>query len=182
MPGTTANAERVTNDAVKEISAIDVQGPTRPEFLRLRAATEAAQGHMDAAEKDFKEALQIEPRNPILLLNYANLLWKTDRKEEARKTYSEALAIDPSNASALGSLGFVSREMGDNEAARRYFLELEEEASRRLCPLLGARRFVQLDSPIQASSRKLSASLFESAEQSTDCFRRNECGARSPQF
>lgn len=125
--GDDSNAERVTNDAVKEISGIDVQGPTRPEFLRLRAATEAAQGHMDAAEKDFKEAIQIEPRNPILLLNYANLLWKTDRKEEARKTYSEALAIDPSSASALGALGFVSREMGDNEAARRYFLELEKK-------------------------------------------------------
>ena len=63
----------------------------------------------------------------MLLLNYANLLWKTDRKEEARKTYSEALAIDPSNASALGSLGFVSREMGDNEAARHYFLEFQKK-------------------------------------------------------
>jgi tetratricopeptide (TPR) repeat protein len=50
-----------------------------------------------------------------LLLNYANLLWKTDRKEEARKTYREALAIDSSNAGALGSLGFLSREMGDSE-------------------------------------------------------------------
>ncbi|MGA8342687.1 MAG: tetratricopeptide repeat protein [Candidatus Sulfotelmatobacter sp.] len=125
--GDDANAERVTNDAVKAISAIDVQGPTRPEFLRLRAATEVAQGNVDFAEKDFKEALQIEPRNAVLLLNYANLLWKTDRKEEARKTYREALAIDPSSASALGALGFVSREMGDNEAARGYFLELEKK-------------------------------------------------------
>ena len=42
--GDDSNADRVTNDAAKEISAIDVQGPTRPEFLRLRAATEVAQG------------------------------------------------------------------------------------------------------------------------------------------
>jgi len=123
----TANAERVTNDAVKAISAIDVPGPARPEFLRLRAATEVAQGNVDSAEKDLKEAIQLEPRSAALLLNYANLLWKTDRKEEARKTYQEALAIDSSNASALGSLGFVSREMGDNAAARAYFLELEKK-------------------------------------------------------
>jgi tetratricopeptide (TPR) repeat protein len=123
----TANAERVTNDAVKAISAIDVPGPARPEFLRLRAATEVAQSNADSAEKDLKEAIQLEPRSAALLLNYANLLWKTDRKEEARKTYQEALAIDSSNASALGSLGFVSREMGDNAAARAYFLELEKK-------------------------------------------------------
>jgi tetratricopeptide (TPR) repeat protein len=122
-----ANAERVTNDAVKAISAIDVPGPARPEFLRLRAATEVAQGNVDSAEKDLKEAIQLEPRSAALLLNYANLLWKTDRKEESRKTYQEALAIDSSNASALGSLGFVSREMGDNAAARAYFLELEKK-------------------------------------------------------
>jgi tetratricopeptide (TPR) repeat protein len=124
--GDTANAERVTSDAVKAISAIDVPGPARPEFLRLRAATEVAEGHVDSAEKDLKEALQLEPRNAVLLLNYANLLWKTDRKEEARKTYGEALAIDSSNASALGALGFVSREMGDTAAARAYFLEFEK--------------------------------------------------------
>lgn len=125
--GDDANAARVNNDAVKEISAIDVTGPMRPEFLRLRASTEVAQDNVTAAEKDLKEALQIEPRNVILLLNYANLLWKTDRDEEARKTYQEAVAIDPSSAVALGALGYVSREMGDNEGARNYFLELEKK-------------------------------------------------------
>ena len=125
--GDDANAERVTKDAVQEISGIDVPGAARPEFLRLRAATEVAQGKVDAAEKDLKQAIQLEPRNAVLLLNYANLLWKTDRQAEARKTYQEALAIDPSSASALGSLGFVSREMGDDAAARNYFLELEKK-------------------------------------------------------
>ena len=134
--GDDANAERVTNDAVKEISAINVTGSTRPEFLRLRAATAVAQGNVDSAEKDLKEALQLEPRNIALLLNYAHLLWKTNRQDEARKTYSEALAIDPSNASALGSLGFVSREMGDNAAARNYFLELEKKHSDDYVPYL----------------------------------------------
>jgi tetratricopeptide (TPR) repeat protein len=125
--GDTANADRVTKDAVTAISAIDVAGPTRPEFLRLRAATEVAGGNVDSAEKDLTEALQLEPRNGVLLLNYANLLWKTDRKEQARKTYREALAIDSSNAGALGSLGFLSREMGDSEAARRYFIEFAKK-------------------------------------------------------
>jgi tetratricopeptide (TPR) repeat protein len=134
--GDTTNAERVTNDAAKAISSLDVAGPARPEFLRLRAATEVGGGNVDSAEKDLKEALQLEPRNAVLLLNYANLLWKTERKEEARKTYREALAIDSSNASALGSLGFVSREMGDTAAARGYFLELAKKHPGDYAPYL----------------------------------------------
>ena len=125
--GDTTNAERVTKDATDAIHTLDVTGPARPEFLRLRAATEVAGGDVDSAETDLKEALRLEPRNGILLLNYANLLWKTDRKDEARKTYLQALAIDSSNGGALGSLGFLSREMGDTAAARGYFLEFAKK-------------------------------------------------------
>ncbi len=88
---------------------------------------ELSGGNVDSAEKDLQEALRLEPRNSVLLLTYANLLWRTERKEEARKTYREALAIDSSNAGALGSLGFLSREMGDSAAARGYFLEFAKK-------------------------------------------------------
>jgi tetratricopeptide (TPR) repeat protein len=134
--GDTANADRVTNDAKNAISAIDLTGATRPEFLRLRAATEMAGGNFDSAEKDLGEALQLTPRNGVLLLNYAHLLWKTDRREDALKTYREALAIDASNASALGSLGFLSREMGDSEGARKYFLEFAKKHPGEYVPYL----------------------------------------------
>jgi len=134
--GDAANAERVSTDAANAIRAIDITGPARPDFLRVRAATEVAAGNVDSAEKDLKEALQLEPRNAVLLLNYANLLWKTDRNEEARKTYLEVLAIDSSNAAALGALGFLSREMGDSEAAGGYFLELAKQHPDDYAPYL----------------------------------------------
>ncbi len=132
----TTNAERVTKDAAQAIHTLDLTGPARPEFLRLRAATEAAGGDVDSAETDLQDAINLQPRNGVLLLNYANLLWKTDRKEEARKTYLQALALDSSNAGALGSLGFLSREMGDTEAARGYFLELAKKHSDDYVPYL----------------------------------------------
>ena len=125
--GDAANAERVTKDAAAAISSLDVPGTARPEFLRLRALTEISGGNVDSAEKDLKEALQLEPRNSVLLLTYANLLWKTQRQQEARTIYREALAIDSSNAGALGSLGFLSRETGDSAAARGYFLEFAKK-------------------------------------------------------
>ena len=134
--GDAANAERVVKDAANAISTVDVAGPERPEFLRVRAATEVAAGNLDAAEKDLQEAIRLEPRNPVLLLNYANLLWQLERKEEARKAYREVLAIDPSNAGALGSLGFLSRELGDSEAARTYFLEAAKKHPDDYAPYL----------------------------------------------
>jgi tetratricopeptide (TPR) repeat protein len=134
--GDEPNAERVTKDATAAISAIDLTGQERPEFLRLRAATELAGGNADSAEKDLQEALKIEPRNTILLLNYANLLAKTNRKEDAQKTYQQALAIDPSNPAALGSLGYLSREMGDFEASRGYFQEFAKKHSDNYVPYL----------------------------------------------
>jgi tetratricopeptide (TPR) repeat protein len=125
--GDNANAERVAKDAAAAISNLDISGAERPEFLRLRAAVELSEGNSDLAEKDLQQAMQIEPRNVILQLNYANLLRKIGRKEDARKTYQQALAIDSSNAAALGALGFLSREMGDDNAARGYFLELAKK-------------------------------------------------------
>ena len=121
--GDEASAERVTKDAATRISAIDLGGSERPEFLRVRAVIELAEGKADAAEKDLQQALQLEPRNIVLLLNYADLLRKTGRKEEARKTYQEALAINSSSVAALGALGFLAREMGDFDGARGYFLD-----------------------------------------------------------
>jgi tetratricopeptide (TPR) repeat protein len=125
--GDNANADRVTKDAAAQINAINLEGSARPEFLRLRAVIELDGGNADAAEKDLQQALQLEPKNVILLLNYANLLRKTNRKQEAQKTYQQALSLDSSNAAALGALGFLSREAGDYQAARGYFLELEKK-------------------------------------------------------
>lgn len=134
--GDTANADRVSKEAANAINVLDVGGLERPEFLRLRAATEVAEDNVESAGKDLQEALRLEPRNVILLLAYANLLWKTERKEQALKTYGEALAIDPSNADALGSLGFVSRELGNSDAARGYFLDFEKKHPDNYAPFL----------------------------------------------
>ncbi len=134
--GDTANADRVAKDAANAIHAIDPAGSARPEFLRLRAATELAGDDAEAAERDLKEALKLEPQNGVLMLNYAHLLWKTDRKEQAQKIYRDVLAIDPSNAGALGSLGFLSRETGNSEAARGYFLEFAKRHPDDYVPFL----------------------------------------------
>lgn len=97
-----------------------------PEFLRLRALVEADSNDPAAAERDLKAGLAIDPNNVNILLNYANLLWRTDRKQEAFKTYTAALNLDPTSHSALTALGYLSREIADAATAEKYFLKLAE--------------------------------------------------------
>jgi tetratricopeptide (TPR) repeat protein len=125
--GDDANQLRVLEDAREAIGHIDPSVSERPEFLRLRAAVELGSGDSRSAESDLQEALHLAPHNVVLLLNYASLLRKIDRKDEAQKTYQQALAIDASSAAALGALGFLARESGDADAAGRYFAEFAKK-------------------------------------------------------
>ena len=134
--GDNANEKRVTKDAAAAIGRIDPAGLDRPEFLRLRAAVQMDGGNVTSAEKDLQAALQLEPRNTMLLLNYANLLRRVKRYDDARKTYQQALSIDPSSAAALGALGFLARETGDDVAARGYFEEFAKKHPDEYVPYL----------------------------------------------
>lgn len=134
--GDTAEAEQLVRAAQNEISSLDIQGANRPEFLRLRAAVEAASGDPGSAERDLKAALNIEPKNVVLLLNYANLQWKTGRRDEALHVYRDVLAIAPNNPAALGSLGFMMREAGDSKTAREYFQRMAKLDPKNFVPHL----------------------------------------------
>ncbi|MGZ3397058.1 MAG: tetratricopeptide repeat protein, partial [Isosphaeraceae bacterium] len=120
-----ASAEQV-GLAAAQIKNIDVSDADRPEFLRLRAAVESASNDQPAAEKDLKEALSLDPSNVALILNYANLLWKMERRDESLRMFHQALEQAPGNHAALTSLGFLSRETDSPKDAEGYFLSLAE--------------------------------------------------------
>jgi len=124
--GDSASAEREASVARNLLQPLNVQDATRPEFLRLRAATEMAFNDSASAERDLKEALSLAPSSTNIILNYANLLWKTNRKPEAIKVYTHALELDSGNAAALSSLGYLSRETGDHASAEKYFEQLHQ--------------------------------------------------------
>jgi tetratricopeptide (TPR) repeat protein len=103
------------------LGRLQVEGPDRVEYLRLRAAFRALGGDPAGAEADLKQAMQLDPSNDNVLLQYANLLWKTNRKQEAQRMYAGLLQRDPKNRFALEALGYLSRDLGDNKAAENYF-------------------------------------------------------------
>ncbi len=64
-----------------------------------------------------KQALQLDPENDNVTLQYGSLLWKAGRKAEARQMYTSLLKRDDKNRYALEALGYLSRDEGDNKAA-----------------------------------------------------------------
>lgn len=119
-----ADADRELAAARSAIDTIQQDPATRPEYLRLRALIESDGGNYGGAENDFKEALSIDPKNVIIMLNYANLLWKTNRSQDATQLYQHALTLEPNNNAALTAMGYLSRETGNAPAAEEYFTKL----------------------------------------------------------
>jgi tetratricopeptide (TPR) repeat protein len=124
--GDTAGATQQATAARNLVQQINIQDANRPEFLRLRAAVEMAFNDSQSAERDLKEALSLAPTNTNIILNYANLLWKTDRRQDAVDMYNRALKVEPNNAAAISSLGYLAREMGNPKASEQYFTKLAQ--------------------------------------------------------
>jgi tetratricopeptide (TPR) repeat protein len=122
----TAGANREATTARNLIQPINIRDANRPEFLRLRAAVEMAFNDPQSAERDLKEALALAPSNTNIILNYGNLLWRTDRRPDAVDMYNRALKLEPTNAAAISALGYLSREMGNAKAAEQYFTRLAQ--------------------------------------------------------
>jgi len=122
--GDDANARQQVDLAAKQIAQLDMQGPSRAEFLRLRASIKAASDDFSGAENDLKEAMSVDPDNLNVVIQYAAMLWRMKRPADARKLYQSALAKDPNNRFALESLGYLAREEGDNKTAEEFFHKL----------------------------------------------------------
>lgn len=112
--------------AEQEIAKIHLEGPQQAEFLRVRASIKAADNDFNGAEADLREAERLDPNNPLIPLQYANLLWKAGRKGEAQKMYAGILNRDPNNRYALEALGYLSRDLGDSKAAEQYFTRMAQ--------------------------------------------------------
>src|SRR5438105_5534304 len=129
---TLAQLYRDTNDetsaqqqarlASSEIGKLQITGPLRPEFLRLRAAIENSNDDLQSANKDLKEALSLDPNNNNIRLQFANLLWRLKDKPAARQMFLEVLQREPNNRFALISTGYLLRDMGDTKGSEKYFL------------------------------------------------------------
>ena len=137
--------KQVNNDAAanqqlalaeQQISKLQIEGPPKAEFLRVRASIKTSSNDLAGAEKDLREAMQIDPNNLNIDLQYANLLWKQDRKEDSRKAYLAILNKDKDNEFALEALGYLARDMGDVATAEKYFQQMAAKYPKDYVPYL----------------------------------------------
>jgi tetratricopeptide (TPR) repeat protein len=122
--GNQRAAEQQMALAQEEINKLQIEGPQKAEFLRVRASIKEGSGDYAGAEADLNQAMQLDPKNTNARLEYASLLWKTKRIDQARKIYADVLSADPKNRYALESMGYLSRDAGDPKTAEMYFNRL----------------------------------------------------------
>jgi tetratricopeptide (TPR) repeat protein len=122
--GNELAAHQTIAQAEEQVNKLNVEGPAKAEFLRIRAALKSTDNDFTGAESDLLEARQIDPNNTNITLQYANLLWKENRKDESRKLYDQILSGDPNNRFALEAMGYLYREDNNPRMAEQYFTKM----------------------------------------------------------
>ena len=119
--GDADSAKKQYETMIAALQQMNLEGPTRSEFLRLRGATRLNLNDDAGAEADLKEAAALDPTKPDILLQYGSVLWKVGKKNEAKQQYEAVLKLDNKNEWALTALGYLARDMNDIKGAERYF-------------------------------------------------------------
>lgn len=70
------------------------------------------QDRLDEAVTPYQVAVQLEPKNTIMLMDLANTYHMLNRNREALETYQKILEINPNAITALYNFGFTLKRMG----------------------------------------------------------------------
>src|SRR5258708_11613033 len=76
--------------AKEKLDRAVAENPGDPNVHSAMAMLQDRLGHPEAADKEFKAALNLGPRNPDVLNNYAVYLCRTGRTDEGVKSFEEA--------------------------------------------------------------------------------------------
>ena len=94
-----------------------------PELHNNMGRVHLQQGDVDAAEKEFQAALELDPNNADALLNVGAIQQAKGNVSLARHTVQRALQADPNSIGALSQLAEISRDQGQLDEAIRLFEE-----------------------------------------------------------
>jgi tetratricopeptide (TPR) repeat protein len=134
--GDKAAAQIELDTAKSQIATLDASGRIRGDYLRLRATIKLAGGDTQGALTDVNEAVALNAKDPNALQLNGDVLARMGRGEDAIRVYKAILAVDPVNRLALTSLGSVSRELGHDREAEKYFQHLAAAYPRLYVPYL----------------------------------------------
>ena len=93
------------------------------DFYHLAALIKKSQHDFSNSEKFFKKSLEIIPKQPVVISNFANLLKIMNRLKEANQLYISACKIMPSFFDAWLNRAHLCLETNDYETAENCLLE-----------------------------------------------------------
>lgn len=111
-----ARAVALTNRGVARLRTAQ-SDPTRPPTCRAGEAGDPCESAVD----DLTAALNVDPLNPVTLMNIAWAKRAMDHPDAARHDLAAAVAADPSMFPAANDLGVIEAGDGDTTAARDAF-------------------------------------------------------------
>lgn len=106
--------------------SLSLVAPHSAEMHQLMAHELARQGQMDAAVKNYREAIKINPSLPGLHFELAEALNASgtqQNKEEAKKEYETALSINRFDEKAQCQLGDIAYDAGDLQGSLSHYSE-----------------------------------------------------------
>jgi len=92
-----------------------------PQAHGLRALLLKHSGKLEEADAAFRKGLELDPRSPGMLGDYANFLAQRDRFNEAEEYYRRAVEADPKHANNLGNYATFLAERKRFEEAEDYY-------------------------------------------------------------
>ena len=105
-------------EALNKAESLSTKPEDRAYVIFLRGAVEERQKHIEPAERYFRQSLELDPNN-AMVLNYLGYMMadKGTKLTEALQMIKKALDLDPMNGAYLDSLGWAYFKLGQYELA-----------------------------------------------------------------
>jgi tetratricopeptide (TPR) repeat protein len=189
--GLLYTAFRLHSDLADEaILTMAMTAPDSAQMHQMMARVLVREDDSDAAIQNYREAIQINPRNSTLHFELAQLLSATetvDGRKQAIAEYKEAIVLNPLDEKSECELGRSAAQNGDSKEAFAHYsraLELQPNDAAALAGLAGVlvvqqqpgkalplmERAVRLD-PTSASGHYRLSTLYRHADRTADAKR-----------
>jgi len=109
--------------ALSELELAKQRLPNEARLYLLAGAIDRRTARFEGAENNFKRAVELDPRNFVILLEAGSTYSGTRRPAEARNLFKRALSIRPNDSFATNLLGFNTFVQSGDPADWRKYLD-----------------------------------------------------------
>ena len=155
-----ATAIGQTYDAERLVRQAESEAPNHPLVLNETAKRKLLAGDAASALGLLERAVEAEPDNPTLQLNYATALRNLDRREEELAALDKVLAAEPTNMRALLQAAALHEHRQDSRAAAAIYRKVLLLIPPGVQPPMDMRSlFAHAQAVVDANTRELESFL-----------------------